>query len=193
MTKSSVSEIPGFVAGTWRIDPVCSKIAFVSRHFVFSKAHGSFDRLAGTIVTHEEYDRSFVTATIDASSIRTTGPKRDSHCRSAHFLDVQHFPTISFQSTAIHTDGRAFYVAGDLNIRGAAQPTTLVMERWGFAPDFDGRTRAYFSATAEISRNDFGLRPKGALELVDNAFVLSDTVTVTLKVDAVLERGQPKA
>jgi len=34
---TSVTEIPGYVAGTWDIDPVHSHIGFVGRHMVVSK------------------------------------------------------------------------------------------------------------------------------------------------------------
>jgi polyisoprenoid-binding protein YceI len=184
MTKSSVSEIPGFMAGTWEIDQVCSEIAFISRHFTFGKARGTFDRFRGIIVTHEDFGRSWVTAKINASSIRTNGPKRDARCRSARFLDVTQFPAIEFESTAVYLDGTTYYVGGDLTIRGVTRPATLQIGRWCFIPDFAGRTRAHFCATTEISRNDFGVRPKGALELLDNALVLSNTVTLALTVEA---------
>jgi polyisoprenoid-binding protein YceI len=193
MTKISVSEIPGFIAGTWEIDPVCSEIAFASRYFTFRKAHGTFDRFRGIIVSHEDFGRSWVTVRIDTSSIRTSRPKRDRHCRSTRFLDVTQFPAIDFESTAVYTDGKTYSVEGCLTIRGITRPATLQIARWCFIPDFDGRTRAHFCATSKISRNDFGVRPKGALELLDNALLLSDTVTLALKVEAVLQRGRSAA
>jgi polyisoprenoid-binding protein YceI len=78
MIKSCISGIPGFMAGTWEIDPLCSEITFVSRHFTFRKAHGTFDRFRGIIMTHDDFGRSWVTARIDASSIRTSR----SRCRT---------------------------------------------------------------------------------------------------------------
>ena len=193
MIKSCISEIPGFMAGTWEIDPLCSEITFVSRHFTFRKERGTFDRFRGIIMTHDDFGRSWVTARIDASSIRTSRSGRDRRCRSARFLDVEQFPDIDFESTAIHADGTRYYVEGGLTIRGITRPTRLDIRRWCFIPDFDGRTRAHFWATSEISRNDFGVGPKGALELLDNILLLSDTVTVALKVEAVLQRGWPAA
>ncbi len=36
-------EIPGYIAGTWAIDPVHSEVSFVVRHMMISKVRGRFD------------------------------------------------------------------------------------------------------------------------------------------------------
>ena len=53
MTTQAI-EIPGYVAGTWDIDPVHSHIGFVGRHMVVSKVRGRFEKFAGQIVTAED-------------------------------------------------------------------------------------------------------------------------------------------
>jgi polyisoprenoid-binding protein YceI len=118
MTDSTVVQIPGFVAGTWEIDPVHSEVSFVVRHMVVSKVRGRFDRFSGTIVIDQDLARSSVTATIDASSINTNEPNRDNHVRSADFLDVENFPNITFRSTAVRSEGGGFFLDGVLTIRG---------------------------------------------------------------------------
>ena len=50
MAETAV-EIPGYVAGTWTIDPVHSEVSFVVRHMMVSKVRGRFDKFEGTIVT----------------------------------------------------------------------------------------------------------------------------------------------
>src|ERR1700723_3281806 len=104
MTDSPAVQIPGFIAGTWEIDPVHSEASFVVRHMVVSKVRGRFDRFSGTIVTSEDLARSSVNVTIDASSVNTNEPNRDNHVRSADFLDVENFPNITFRSTAVRAD-----------------------------------------------------------------------------------------
>ena len=42
MSETAV-EIPGYVAGTWAIDPVHSEVSFVVRHMMVSKVRGRFD------------------------------------------------------------------------------------------------------------------------------------------------------
>ncbi len=193
MTNTTAIQIPGFVAGTWEIDPAHSEVSFVVRHLVVSKVRGRFDRFSGTIVTDEDLDRSSVTVTIDASSINTNEPNRDNHVRSADFLDVENFPNITFRSTAVRSEGGRFFVDGELTIHGATRPVTLDVEVNGFTPDLRGGTRVGFSASTEINRDDFGVSYNGPIPGTDNAMVLSDKVALNLEVEAVLENGEPAA
>jgi polyisoprenoid-binding protein YceI len=193
MTDITAIQIPGFVAGTWDIDPAHSEVSFVVRHLVVSKVRGRFDRFSGTIITDADLDRSSVTAAIDASSINTNEPNRDNHVRSADFLDVENFPNITFRSTAVRSEGGRFFVDGELSIRGATRPVTLDVEVNGFTPDHRGGTRAGFSASTEINRDDFGVSYNGPIPGTDNAMILSDKVALTLEVEAVLQSGEPAA
>jgi polyisoprenoid-binding protein YceI len=40
-------EVPGYVAGTWSIDPTHSDVGFVIRHLMISKVGGHFTRFEG--------------------------------------------------------------------------------------------------------------------------------------------------
>jgi polyisoprenoid-binding protein YceI len=193
MTDSPAVQIPGFIAGTWEIDPVHSEVSFVVRHMVVSKVRGRFDRFNGTIVTNEDLARASVNVTIDASSVNTNEPNRDNHIRSVDFLDVENFPNITFHSTAVRSEGDEFSIDGDLTIRGITHPVTLDVEVNGFTPDPYGGTRAGFSATTEINRQDFGVSYNGPIPGANNAMVLSDRVTLTLEVEAVLQGGASAA
>jgi polyisoprenoid-binding protein YceI len=193
MTDSATFQIPGFIAGTWEIDPVHSEVSFVVRHMVVSKVRGRFDRFSGTIVTSEELANSSVNVTIDASSINTNEPNRDNHVRSADFLDVENFPEITFRSTAVRFESGAFSVDGELTIRGTTRPVTLDVEVNGFTPDPYGGTRTGFSATTEIDRQDFGVSYNGPIPGANNAMVLSDRVSLTLEVEAVLKGTESAA
>jgi polyisoprenoid-binding protein YceI len=184
-----LSKLPGYMAGTWDIDPVHSEASFVVRHMVVSKVRGRFDTLEGTIVTGEDPLDSSVEATIAAGSINTYQEQRDAHVRSADFLDADHHPDITFRSFAVRPDGDDFMVDGELTIRGVTKPVTLELEVNGFSPDAFGGTRVGFSATTEINRQDFGVSYNGPIPGADNAMVLSDKVTLNLEVEAVLRQN----
>ncbi len=66
MTAETV-EIPGYIAGTWDIDPVHSHIGFAARHLMVSKVRGNFGKFEGQIVTAEDPLQSSATATIDTT------------------------------------------------------------------------------------------------------------------------------
>ncbi|MCW2703947.1 MAG: uncharacterized protein JWQ37_1942, partial [Blastococcus sp.] len=99
MTSSTAVQIPGYVVGTWDIDPSHSTVGFSVRHMMVSKMRGYFRDFTGEIVTAEDPTRSSVTATIDLSSIDTRQEQRDAHIRSADFFDVDNHPQMTFRST----------------------------------------------------------------------------------------------
>ena len=184
MTETAV-EIPGYVAGTWTIDPVHSEVSFVVRHMMVSKVRGRFDKFEGTIVTGSDPLQSSVTATIDLSSIDTGNPDRDNHIRSADFFDVEAHPSMTYRSTGVRRHGDGFVVDGQLTLKGVTRDVPLALELNGFGPDAYGGTRAGFTATAEISRGDFGINWNAAIE--GGGVVVSDKVTIQLEIEAVLK------
>ena len=105
-------EIPGYVTGTWTIDPVHSDVSFTVRHMMVSKVRGRFRSFAGHLVTAPDPLASSVTATIDLASIDTNNEQRDAHVRSADFLDVERHPTMTYRFTGIRRDGPEFVVDG---------------------------------------------------------------------------------
>jgi polyisoprenoid-binding protein YceI len=193
MSRSPAIQIPGFVAGTWEIDPVHSEVSFVVRHLVVSKVRGRFNRFSGTIVTDEDITRTSATVSIHAASIDTNEPNRDNHVRSADFLDVDDFPDITFRSTAVQGEATGLIVDGELTIRGVTRPVALDVELNGFTPDLHGGTRVGFSATTEINRQEFGVSYNGPIPGANNAMVLSDKVTITLELEAVLKGADSAA
>jgi polyisoprenoid-binding protein YceI len=187
MTETAV-EIPGYLAGTWSIDPVHSEVAFLVRHMMVSKVRGRFDKFEGAIVTAPDPLQSAVTATVDLSSVNTGNETRDSHIRSADFFEVESHPTMTFRSTGLRPDGENYFLDGDLTIRGVTRPVTLRLEVNGFGPDPYGGTRAGFSATGEIDRRDWGVSWNGAIPGSNSSVVISDKVTISLEIEAVLSQ-----
>lgn len=185
MTASTTATtIPGYVAGTWVIDPVHSEVGFVVRHMMVSKVRGKFATFSGEIVTGQEPLGSSVSATIDLASISTGNDQRDAHIRSADFFEVETYPTMTYRSTGVRVDGDDYVLDGQLTLKGVTKDVPLRLELNGFGPDAYGGTRAGFSATAEINRRDFGVDFNAAMET--GGVVVSDKVTIQLEIEAVL-------
>ena len=185
MTASTTATtIPGYVAGTWTIDPVHSEVGFVVRHMMVSKVRGKFATFSGEIVTGQEPLGSSVTATIDLASISTGNDQRDAHIRSADFFEVETYPTMTYRSTGVRVDGDDYVLDGQLTLKGVTKDVPLRLELNGFGPDAYGGTRAGFSATAEINRRDFGVDFNAAM--ATGGVVVSDKVTIQLEIEAVL-------
>ena len=189
MTTAAV-EIPGYVAGTWTIDPVHSEVSFVVRHMMVSKVRGRFDKFEGTITTAADPLQSAVTATVDLSSVNTGNETRDNHIRSEDFFHTEKHPVMTFRSTGVRSDGENYLLDGDLTLRDVTRPVTFRLELNGFGPDPFGGTRAGFSATTEINRNDWNVSYNGPIPGASNGMVLSDKVTINLEIEAVLNKGE---
>jgi polyisoprenoid-binding protein YceI len=185
-----MADIPGYVAGTWQIDPVHSEVGFTVRHMMVSKVRGRFDKFEGTIVTGADPADSSVSASVDMASINTNNEQRDGHIRSADFFEVEKHPTMDFRSTGIRQlSGEGFLLDGELTIKGVTQPVTFEVELNGIGPDAYGGTRIGFSALAEISREDFGVSFNGPIPGAPGGVVVSDKVTLNLEVEAALQQG----
>ena len=177
--------IPGYLVGTWDIDPIHSDVSITARHLVVSKVRGHFGDFAGSITTAENPLDSKVDAVIQATSINTKQPQRDDHIRSADFLDVENHPTITFTSTALRVDGDDYELDGDLTLRGVTKPVSLKLEVIGFGPDGNGGQRVGFEAKTTISRKDFDIRFNATIEGTGGA-VVSDKLEVHLAIEGVL-------
>jgi polyisoprenoid-binding protein YceI len=183
-TTSTITTIPGYLAGTWTIDPVHSDVGFTVRHMMVSKVRGRFARFEGQIVTGANPADSTVTASIDLASIDTNNAQRDDHVRSADFFEVEKYPTMTYRSTSVRQDGGDLILDGELTLKGVTKSVPLRLELNGFGPDAYGGTRAGFTATAEINRRDFGVNFNAAIET--GGAVVSDKISIHLEVEAVL-------
>jgi polyisoprenoid-binding protein YceI len=144
--------------GHWTVDEHHSTVEFVARHLMVTKVRGRFADYDATIDIAEQPADSRVDVTIRAASITTGDEGRDGHLVSADFLDVEQHPTLTFHSTGVRPSGASNWrVDGDLTIHGVTRPTVLDVEFGGVASDPWGNTKAFFSASTEIDREDFGL------------------------------------
>src|ERR1700748_1669817 len=98
MTSQAV-EIPGYIAGTWDLDPVHSTIGFVARHLMVRKVRGQFTELQAEAATPPSPLASIAPATIALSSVATGTETRDNDLRSTNFFDVAPHPKMTFRST----------------------------------------------------------------------------------------------
>ena len=184
MSVTTETTIPGYVAGTWTIDPVHSEVGFTVRHMMVSKVRGKFTEFSGELVTGDNPLDSRVSATIELASIDTGNPDRDNHIRSADFFETDTFKTMTYRSTGVRVDGDDYVLDGELTLKGVTKPVALKLELGGFGPDPYGGTRAGFSATGEIKRSEFGVDFNAALET--GGLVVSDKVNLHLEIEAVL-------
>jgi polyisoprenoid-binding protein YceI len=170
----------------WNIDPAHSAAHFSVRHLMISNVRGEFTKISGSaLVNSADHAKSSVEITIDAASINTREPQRDEHLRSADFLDVAKYPTLTFRSKRIEPLGpEEFKVTGDLTIHGVTKEVTFDIE--GPTPpvkDPWGNIRAGITAAAKINRKDFGVAFNALTET--GGVVVGDEVKITIEAELI--------
>jgi len=170
--------------GVWEIDPAHSSVQFSVRHMMVSNVRGEFRKVTGTVRGDEsDPTKGQVEATIDTTSIDTRNEKRDSHLKSADFLDTEKYPTMTFRSKKIEKTGDHRYrVTGDLILHGVTREVTLDVEGPS-APVKDpmGNVRAGAQATAKLDRREFGITWSKTLD--GGGVMVGDEVDVTIDVE----------
>lgn len=176
-------EVPGWVAGTWTIDPVHTHVGFVIKHMMVSKVRGRFKEFSGTIVTAANPADSTATVTIVAASMDTGNEMRDGHIASADFFDAEHHPELTFASNGVRIEDGDWFLDGDLTIRGVTRSVTLQGEPPEFGhPGEDGKRKAGFSGTTTVNRHDFGVSYNGPVP--GGGVALADKVQLVVEVEA---------
>ena len=177
-------------ATTWQIDTAHSAATFSVRHLMISTVRGEFSKLTG-VVTLDEKDmtKSSVEVTIDATTINTREPRRDTHLKSADFFDVANHPTMTFRSKQITTAGEGRWkMTGDLTIRGVTKEVAFDVEGPSPPLQMGNAMIRGAAATVKINRKDFGVAWNRTLET--GTVVVGDEVTISIDLEF---RKQPPA
>jgi polyisoprenoid-binding protein YceI len=175
------------VASDWTIDSADSVVRFAVKHLGFTTTHGRFTDIRGTIHCGDTAHpaSASVEVTIAAASIATGDIEQDAYLRSADFLDVEYYPTMSFMSTRVEREAKGrLWVTGDLTIRDVTRQ--VMMEAtctvhgtnpWGHeVVGFTARTRL------RMNRKEYGLTWNATLE---SGLFLGDTLDVHIEIQAV--------
>lgn len=180
----TADQIPGYVAGTWKINKAHSEVGFSIRHLAISKVRGKFEDFDATFVTGENPLDSSVTATVEVASVNTNEKNRDGHLRTGDFFAAEEYPEFTFTSTGVRQEGGDFKIDGDLTLRGVTKPVTFDFEFGGFGTDPYGNYKVGFTATTVVKREDYGIQWNAPLET--GGLLLGSDVTITLDVQAAL-------
>jgi polyisoprenoid-binding protein YceI len=191
LARQGGTELPP--PGPWTVDPAHSSVAAVAQHLGISSVHGRFTEFAASIeVAPDDVTKSRVEAVIRAASIETGNGMRDTHLRSADFLDVERFPEITYRSTGLTAAGSdRWTVHGELTLHGLARPVDLDLAYLGTGADPWGGTRAAFRATADLHREDFAMNYNQVVQA--GIAAIGTTLKVELDVQAVQGDTLPQA
>ncbi|MFF3333032.1 YceI family protein [Streptomyces sp. NPDC002888] len=172
------------VPGTWLFDPPHTAIRFIAKHVGMAHVHGRFERFEGGLQVAQDMSQSRVQVRIDASSITTGNNTRDTHLRSADFLDVDRFPYIEFVSTRFaYRGGSKWSLLGSLTMHGVSRSVSLDTTYLGTVNGGYGEElRCAALAKAELHREDYTLNWRSML--ARGIAVVGPTVQLELDVQA---------
>ena len=144
--------------------------------------------LAGNQVAREQTGEDGVLAAgplpAGTYTVITGNKPRDDHLRSADFLNVDEHPVIEYAGDRVGAAGPdRWTVHGRLTLNGHTRPVDLDLAYLGTGADPWGGVRAAFRATAELRREDFGIRYNELLEA--GIAMVGESLRVELEIQAV--------
>lgn len=162
------------------LDPVHTRISIAIDHAGFSKAIGTLSGTTGTLfLVPGSWEGAQVVAEIPLSRLDFGDAAWNRAVAAGGLLDSGRHPTAGFRSLRIEpVDATHARIHGELTLRGATRAVVLDAvrnaERRHPMPPF--RHTVGFSATATISRADFGSTAWGSL--------IGDAVEVRIELEA---------
>jgi len=168
---------------TWNIDPSHSSIDFSIKHLGIFTVRGTLGAITGTVETTDT-SLAGLSLSIDAKGISTNNEQRDAHLKAPDFLNVEQYPTITFESTSVTPKSDNEYsVAGNLTILGKTNPVTIEAEIVPPVKDPWGNVRAGATGSGVIKRNDWGTTYNSVIET--GHLMVGEDVKFTFDVQAV--------
>jgi polyisoprenoid-binding protein YceI len=171
----------------WTVDPSHSSIDFSVRHMGIFTVRGSLGKLNGTGKT-EGAKLVSATLSIDATAIDTNNADRDAHIKTAEFLNVEAFPSITFVSTSLASSSDSEYtIVGDLTIAGKTHSVTVEAEAVLPITDPWGAVRAGVTGKGVLKRSDWGMTWNSVMET--GHVMISDEIKFTFDVQATVPKS----
>ena len=173
----------------YSLDPVHTRVQFAIDHAGFSKAIGTVSGSTGTIVFDpDDWGSARVEVSIPIARVDLGDAKWNQATLARNLLDAERHPVATFVSTRIEPiDAQRAIVHGDLTLRGETREVALQVVLNGLKrhplPPF--RRTVGFSATAALSRSDFGIDAWRSM--------IGDAVELRLEVEATRSRGGAEA
>jgi polyisoprenoid-binding protein YceI len=169
------------------MEPEHTVAHLTARHMMITDVHGQFNKIQGIIYFDpKDIASTSVEAEIDAASIWTGVEPRDKHLRSADFLDVEKYPTISFKSTKVEVAGiNSLKLHGDITIHGVTRPILLNAEFFGpnhYEDEEGSYTSIGFAAKTHLNREDFGMTWNNFFG--NSNFMVGKHIDITLNTEA---------
>ena len=165
---------------SYALDPVHTRVAFQVSHAGFSNPIGSFSGSTGSMdFDDKDWSTARLSVRVQLASLNLGDANWQRKILDSTFFDAGKFPEARFVSTQVKMiDAKHGSVVGSLTLHGVTHPVTLSVTFNALKRHpLTFKKTAGFSATATLSRKDFGI---SAWE-----HLVGDQVQLILEVEAV--------
>lgn len=178
--------------GNWQLDPYHTQVEFAAKHLGMMTVRGHFAEVSSVAnIDPDHPEAAAVQVTIQTASIRTHNETRDNDLRSSNFLEVDKYPTMTFQSTSVAPAGVDRYtLTGDLTIKATTRPVELQVNRYVEFNDPTMGHRIGYGASGQINRKDFGLSFD---MMLDGRLVVSEQIQIMIEGELVEQQPEQAA
>jgi polyisoprenoid-binding protein YceI len=175
-------------ADTYLVDKGHSNVGFTVQHVVINKVSGRFKDFTG-IIQYDPNDpaQCSVSGTIQAASIDTANPDRDSDLKGEDWFEVEKYPEIKFQSKKVEKRGETYLVSGTLTMHGVTREIQMPVTVTGPIKAMGGKMRIGIEMHFTINRRDYELVWNNAVEGV--GLIAANEVTININAEGVKQEG----
>lgn len=169
---------------SFELDPVHTRVAFQVSHAGLSNPVGSFSGSTGSLdFDPQDWTSARLSVRIPISTLDLGDGKWQQSILGRSFLEAKEFPEARFVSTSVLPTGEhTAQVNGQLTLHGVTRPVTLAVTLNALKRHpLTFRRTAGFSATATLSRKQFGISAWKA--------VVGDEVHLIIEAEAVRRHG----
>lgn len=172
----------------FELDPVHTRIAFQVDHAGLSRAIGTFSQISGHLsFDPEDWRGATLEVTVPLATLALGDEDWNEKMLKRSFLDADRQPMARFVSTRVEPgeEGRAT-VFGELSLRGVSREVALDVTLNALKRNpVTMRRSAGFSATASLSRSDFGM--------TSWPNVIGDRIELQIEAEAIRRRAAPES
>ncbi|MGJ5642567.1 YceI family protein [Formosa sp. S-31] len=164
---------------SWTNDDPHTHLGFTVTHLGINDVSGTFNDVDITLeASKADFSDASFTLVAKTASIDTEVDARNTHLKSADFLNVETYPTLNFKSNKMTKIKGDFYkLTGNLTMHGVTKPVTLELKFRGTTVNpMNQKETSGFQVTGTLKRSDFGIGPKFTEAIISDV--------VRLKADA---------
>lgn len=164
-------------AGTWRLDPVHSRVDFEVAYQA-GTFKGEFTETAAELTVDGEY--ASLEGIAKVTSVDVKDENLSAHLQSPEFFDAERYPELRFAATDIRLDGNGkVSVDGEITIKGVTKPVQVTGTVKAPMVDSFGKERIGLELESGVDRTDFGLNwnmplPSGGQALGNDVKIVAE-------------------